>query len=234
MPDPSARVPAAAPPTGRVALVTGGESGLGAAVVRALAATGHAVAIHAHAALQQARDLAEELAGAGVPSLALTADLREDGPVRTVVHRVADRFGRIDTLVTCAAVAHPCRLEDATADDLRMHFDVNCIGAFVAAQEAAALMARQPSGGRIVLVGAALREAAPSERLAAALSQGAIPHVARCLAAECAARHPLVRVGCVIPADLPEGMGHDRAVRAILALLDGGSAGGGGAAGGAG
>lgn len=222
VPDSSARVT----PTGRVALITGGESGLGAAVVRALAATGHAVAIHAHAALHQARALAEELAGAGVPSLALTADLREDGPVRTVVHRVADRFGRLDALVACAAVARPCRLEDATADDLRMHFDVNCVGAFVAAQEAAALMAGQASGGGIVLVGAALREAAPAERLAAVLSQGTIPHMARCLAAECAARHPRVRVNCVVAGEFPAGTGHDRAVRAILSLLEDESASG--------
>jgi hypothetical protein len=95
----------------------------------------------------------------------------------------------------------------------------------VAAQEAAALMAGQASGGGIVLVGAALREA-PAERLAAALSQGAIPHMALCLAAECAARHPRVRVNCVVAGEFPAGTGHDRAVRAILSLLEDESASG--------
>jgi NAD(P)-dependent dehydrogenase (short-subunit alcohol dehydrogenase family) len=224
VPDPSSSVPSAA---GRVALVMGGEAGLGAAVVRALAGTGHAVAIHAHAALGRARNLAEELTAAGVPSLALTADLREDGPVRTVVHRVADRFGRIDALVTCAAVASPCRLEDLTADDLRMHFDVNCIGAFVAAQEAADLMARQASGGSIVLVGEGPHEQPPSGRLAAVLSRGAIPHLALCLAAECRARHPRVRVDCVVAGETAAEAGHDPTVRAILSLVQDAAAGGG-------
>lgn len=224
MPDSSSRVTSTA---GRVALVMGGEAGLGAAVVRALAATGHAVAIHAHAALGRARNLSEELAGAGVPSLALTADLREDGPVRTVVHRVADRFGRIDVLVTCAVVAGPCRLEDLTADDLRMHFDVNCIGAFVAAQEAAAVMARQPTGGALVLVGGGSLEEPPSARLAAVLSRGAIPHLARCLEAECRTRYPHVRVACVVAGETAAEAGHDPTVRAILSLVQDAASGGG-------
>lgn len=209
--------PAAGP--GRVALVVGGETGLGAAVVRALAAAGHAVAIHAHAALQQARDLADRLAAGGVPSLALTADLREEGPLRTLVHRVVDRFGRLDALVTCAAVAHPCRLEDVTADDLRLHVEVNVIGAFVAAQECAAVMAGQQSGGGIVLVGATAEEPPPSPRLAARLSLGAIPALTRCLAAECAARNPRVRVNCVIPGPAATAAADQAAVAAAVLFL---------------
>ena len=59
MHEPLAFVPGTAAQTGRVALVTGGERGVGAAVVRALASRGYAVAIHAHGSLQEARDLAE-------------------------------------------------------------------------------------------------------------------------------------------------------------------------------
>ena len=220
MTQPSDVVAAATARTGRVALVTGGESGLGAVVVRALAAAGHAVAIHAHAALDQARAIADLLVAAGVPSLAVTADLRDEGPLRTIVHRVADHFGRLDAVVACAAVAHPCRLEDLTAADLRTHLDVNCVAAFVVAQEAAATMAGQERGGGIVLVG---DEAAdpPPDRLAEAVSRAAIPALTRCLARECAARHPRVRVNCVIPGSpVVDDAARGRVARAVLHLLE--------------
>jgi pteridine reductase len=198
MHEPLAFIPGSAAQTGRVALVTGGERGVGAAVVRALASRGYAVAIHAHGALQEARVLADQLAAAGVPSLAVTANLRDEGPVRAMVQRVADHFGRIDALVTCAAIRHTGPLEDMTADDLRTHFDINCVGAFVAAQEAGAFMVRQPEGGGIVMM-ADGAVGSPSTGFAAFLpSQGAIPAMTRSLAVEFAARNPLVRINCVL------------------------------------
>jgi len=198
MHEPLAFVPGALAQTGRVALVTGGERGMGAAVVRALASRGYAVAIHAHGSLQEARRLADQLAAAGVPSLAVTANLRDEGPVRAMVQRVADHFGRIDAVVTCAAIRQAGPLEEVTADDLRTHFDINCVGAFVAAQEAGAFMVRQPDGGSIVMMGDSAVDR-PSTGLAAFLpSQGAIPAMTRSLAVEFAARNPRVRANCVL------------------------------------
>ena len=198
MSDPSAFIPGAVPQTGRVALVTGGERGAGAAVVRALAARGYAVAIHAHGALQEARALADQLAAAGVPSLAVTANLRDEGPVRVAVQRVADHFGRIDAVVTCATIRHAGPLEEVTADDLRTPFDINCVGAFVAAQEAGAFMLRQPEGGGIVMLAATAALHPGTDLAAFTPSQGAIPAMTRSLAVEFAARNPRVRVNCVL------------------------------------
>jgi pteridine reductase len=221
MPEPLAFIPGAVAQTGRVALVTGGERGVGAAVVRALASRGYAVAIHAHGALQDARVLADQLAAAGVPSLAVTANLRDEGPVRAMVQRVADHFGRIDALVTCAAIRHGGPLEEVTADDLRTHFDINCVGTFVAAQEAGAFMVRQPEGGGIVTM-ADSAIARPAAGLAAFFSsQGAITAMTRRLAVECAARNPRVRVNCVLAGTpvyregTPEHVAH-----AVLFLLE--------------
>lgn len=179
-------------PTGRVALVIGGERSFGAAIVRALAARGHAVAIHAHAALEEARRLAETLLAAGSASLAVTANLREEGPVRAMVQRVADHFGRLDMLVTCVAMRHTGPLDEVTAEDLRTHFDVNCVGAFVAAQEAGEFMVRQSDGGGIVMV--ADRVAVDPTPGAAAFvpSQAAIPAMARSLTVEFSGRNPRV------------------------------------------
>jgi NAD(P)-dependent dehydrogenase (short-subunit alcohol dehydrogenase family) len=185
-----------------VALVTGGGRGVGAEVVRALAARGHAVAIHCHASLREARALAEELAAAGTPALAVTANLREEGAVRALVHRVADHFGRIDVVAACARVRQPGRFEELTAADLAGHYEVNVIGTFVVAQEAAAVMLRQEAGGVIVALGDG-GEPRPDE-LASATSQAAIPALMRSLDAECRPRHPRVRAACVtIPSPPP-------------------------------
>ena len=185
-----------------VALVLGGGRGIGAEVVRALAAHGHAVAIHCHASLREARALAEELTAAGTPAVAVTADLREEGAVRALVHRVADQFGRIDVVAACARRRRTARLEELTAADLAGHYEVNVIGTFVVAQEAAAVMLCQDQGGVIVAIGDG-GEPGPDE-LAFAPSQAAIPALMRSLDAECRPRHPRVRAACVtIPSPPP-------------------------------
>ena len=221
MPEPLAFIPGAVAQTGRVALVTGGERGMGATVVRALASRGYAVAIHAHGSLQEARDLAEQLVAAGVPGLAVTANLRDEGPVRAMVQRVADHFGRIDALVTCAAIRHTGPLEEVTADDLRTHFDINCVGAFVAAQEAAAFMVRQPEGGGIVMMGDSAVDRPPTGLAAFVSSQGAIAAMTRSLAVECAARNPRVRVNCVLAGAAEHcGDSSEHVAHAVLFLLE--------------
>lgn len=190
-----------------VVLVTGGARGVGAEAVRLLAASGHAVAIHCHASLREARALAGELAAAGTPALAVTADLREEGAVRALVHRVADHFGRIDVVVACARLRWPGSFDELTAADLAHHFEVNVIGTFIVAQEAAAVMVRQDEGG-VILALATAGNPRPDE-LASATSQGAIPALMQSLDAECRARHPRVRAACLTapsppppPADL--------------------------------
>ncbi len=192
-------VPGTVAPTGRVALVTGGARRVGAVVARALAARGYAVAIHCHGSLAEGRRLAEEFSAAGTPSLAVTANLRDEGPVRAMVHRVADHFGRIDAVVTCAAIWVPGRLEEVTADDLRAHFDVNCVGTFLVAQEAGSVMVDQPDGGGIVTVGDWAVARPYPEYAAYFPSKGAIPTLTRSLAVELARRNPRIRVNCVLP-----------------------------------
>jgi pteridine reductase len=226
--DPSAGPPAAGTvaPTGRVALVTGGGRRVGAAVVRALAAGGYSVAIHANNSLREARETAATFEAAGVPSLAVTANMRDEGTIRAMVHRVTDHFGRIDALVTCAGIWNKSPLESVTADDLRAHFDVNCVGTFVTAQEVGAVMVRQEGGGAIVTVGdwAVVRPYA--DYAAYFPSKGAIPALTRSLAVEFAARNPRVRVNCVLPGpvmlppDLPAAE-RDAAIAGTLVKREG-------------
>jgi NAD(P)-dependent dehydrogenase (short-subunit alcohol dehydrogenase family) len=193
--DPARPLPGMAASTGRVALVTGGAGGVGAAIVRTLAARGHAVVVHAHASFPAARGIVDELARAGVAGLAVTANLRDEGAVRTMVHRVSDHFGRLDAVVLAAGIDRPCPAAELTADDLRMHHDVNCVGDFVVAQEAAAAMRRR-DGGAIVML-AAPTTARPGH-LAAAVAGGAVQSLAAALTAEFRPLRPRVRVNCLV------------------------------------
>jgi NAD(P)-dependent dehydrogenase (short-subunit alcohol dehydrogenase family) len=204
---------------GRVALVTGGATGRGAAVVRALVARGYAVAIHCHSSLAAARSLADAVAATGGAALAVTADLREEPAVRALVHRVADTFGRIDALVTCAGIDRPTSFEDLSPADLRGHFDISCIGGLLLAQEVAAVMARQETGGAIVMTMASTAVPPAPGHVPAFTATAAIAGLVRSLAVEFAAECPGVRInGLVIagpPAvDPPEGVA-EAAVRLI-------------------
>jgi NAD(P)-dependent dehydrogenase (short-subunit alcohol dehydrogenase family) len=185
----------------RVALVTGGGRGVGAAVVRGLAARGCAVAIHCHASLAEARALAAEIEAAGGEALAVTANLREEGAVRAMMHRVADRFGRLDLVVATARMRRPGRLEDLAGSDLVGHFETTVVGTFVVAQEAAAVMERQASGGLVI---ALADDSQPEpEAIAFAASQAAIPGLMRGLAAAFAPRHDRLEARCLLSAALP-------------------------------
>jgi NAD(P)-dependent dehydrogenase (short-subunit alcohol dehydrogenase family) len=200
-----------------VALVVGGGSGLGAAVVEVLAERGWAVGIHAHASFARARTTAEALTAAGVPALAVTADLRDEGPVRALVHRVADHFGRIDALVTCAVGRRETPLADLTADALRARLDLGLIGVAVLAQEVGAVMAGQAAGGTIVLVGEAAASSSRPGGLARAIVAGSLPAVARTLAAELVDAR--VRVHAM---EAAEEMPAAQAAAAVIRLLGAG------------
>jgi NAD(P)-dependent dehydrogenase (short-subunit alcohol dehydrogenase family) len=85
------------------ALVTGGSRRIGAAIVRALAAEGYAVAIHCHESLDEAQALADEVAAAGGRAVALAADLSDRFQVSALLTRAAAALGPIDVLVNNAA-----------------------------------------------------------------------------------------------------------------------------------
>jgi pteridine reductase len=184
---------------GRVALVTGGGQRVGAAIARELAAAGFQLAIHANRSLTQARALANELAAAGNPSIALAADVRDETAVARLVDDVHRHFGRIDALVNCAAIWMPKRLEDITAGDVREHFEVNTLGTFLFCQHVGLIMTRQAEGGAIVNVGDWAIERPYVGYAAYFSSTGAIPTRTRAFATELASRNPRVRVNAVLP-----------------------------------
>jgi len=184
----------------KVALITGsGKRRVGNAIASSLADRGFRIVLHYNRSAESAEETVVELTDRGVNAAAFQADLADESQVQGLFDRVMDRFGRLDVLVTAAAVWEPKPLEDVTADDVRRHFDVNALGTFLCCQRAGLIMVGQPEGGSIVTIGdwASVR---PYPNYAAYFpSKGAIPTITRTMAVELAGRNPSVRVNCILP-----------------------------------
>lgn len=136
---------------GKAALVTGGSRGIGAAIVRRLAAEGASVAFTYVSAKDKAEALAAELKKAGGKAVALHADSADAKAVAGAVEAAAKAFGRLDVLVNNAGVFAGAALgEKADAAALARMFAVN-VEAVSAATRAA--VAHLKEGGRVITIG---------------------------------------------------------------------------------
>jgi NAD(P)-dependent dehydrogenase (short-subunit alcohol dehydrogenase family) len=136
--------------TPKIAVVTGGGSGIGRAVALGLQAEGYSVAI----AGRRAEELRKTASiGCGVPAMLLVpADVGQPDSVRALFARVKDAYGRLDLLFNNAGAGTPAiPMEDLTYEQWSKVVAVNLTGSFLCAQEAIRMMkAQEPRGGRII------------------------------------------------------------------------------------
>ena len=119
----------------------------------ALADRGYDIALHYNRSAEEARQTVRQLERKGVRAAAFRADVAEEADVARLFDEALAAFGRLDVLVTAAAVWQPKPLEDVTAADVRRQFDVNTLGTFLCCRRAGLIMAKQPEGGAIVTIG---------------------------------------------------------------------------------
>src|SRR6478609_2014387 len=134
---------------GRTALVTGGSRGIGAAVCRALAASGAAVAINCREQIGQAEQLAGEIGKQGGRAIVVAADVSQRDAVATMVERATAGLGPIDILVNNAGIAITRGVDDLTEEDFDRTMMVNLKSAFLCTQAVLPEM-RARKWGRIV------------------------------------------------------------------------------------
>jgi NADP-dependent 3-hydroxy acid dehydrogenase YdfG len=101
---------------GRIVMITGASSGLGAHLSRVVARQGARVVLAALRA-ELLAGLADELEAAGAPALAVTMDVTDEGSVAAAYERAATRFGAVDTVIACAGIAPSAAAIDQAADD---------------------------------------------------------------------------------------------------------------------
>jgi 3-oxoacyl-[acyl-carrier protein] reductase len=136
--------------TGKVALVTGGSRGIGAAIARSLADDGADIAISYVSTPDKAKALVRELQEKGVRAVAFQADQAKPAEVAQLVRKVADHFGHLDILVNNAGVFITGPVGEVSAENVERQFAINVGGVNAAVREAAKLM---KEGGRIITIG---------------------------------------------------------------------------------
>jgi 3-oxoacyl-[acyl-carrier protein] reductase len=167
---------------GRRALVTGGSRGIGAEIVRRLAADGAAVAFTYGASAAEAEKLVAEVAEAGGTAVAIQADSADPEQVSRSIDETVAQLGGLDILVNNAGVAHVDAAESFPLEQFDRLVAINVRAAFVAIQRA---LPHLGEGGRIINIGSINADRVPGPGLSVySMTKGAIAGLTRGLARE--------------------------------------------------
>lgn len=172
---------------GRTCLITGASSGFGAHFARLLAGAGARLVLGARRK-DRLDALVAELGDAGGEALAVDMDVTDEASTIAAYDAAEARFGKVDTVIANAGVAHSGRATDIPASDLRSVIDTNLLGVFLTAREGAKRMIaanfRESGKGRILLIGSMGGDVLlPGDAVYCATKAG-VAHLGRNLAAE--------------------------------------------------
>src|SRR5271163_1352206 len=134
----------------KVALVTGGSRGIGAAIAKRLAADGASVAITYANDTKAAAAVVKAIELAGGKAIAIQADAVNVEAVKGAVEKAVATLGRLDVLVNNAGTAIPKPFEETTQEEMDRVLDINVRGVFATTQAA---LKHMKDGGRIIMVG---------------------------------------------------------------------------------
>jgi 3-oxoacyl-[acyl-carrier protein] reductase len=188
--------------TGKVALVTGGSRGIGAAIAQQLARAGAAVALTYVTAADKAKVVAKQIDAGGGRALVIRADNADPGSVVAAVEQTVMELGQLDILVNNAGVFIGGPVEEATVEQADRLWAVDVRAVFVACQAAARHMS---AGSRIITVGSALADHVPIPGLTLyAMAKSALTGLTRGLARDLGPREITVALvhGGLIDTDM--------------------------------
>jgi 3-oxoacyl-[acyl-carrier protein] reductase len=139
----------------RVAVVTGGSRGIGAAVAKRLAADGAAVVITYAKDARSASSVVEAIQRTGGKAVAIQAEAADAKAVESAIEETVKTFGRLDVLVNNAGTAIPKPFEETTLEEMDRMIDINVRGVFIATKAA---LRHMKNGGRIITIGSCVGE----------------------------------------------------------------------------
>ena len=171
---------------GKVALVTGGSRGIGAAIAKRLAADGATVAITYVKDAGAASDVVKAIELDGGKAIAIQADAADVEAVKGAVEKTVATFGQLDVLVNNAGTAIPKTFEETTREEMDRMIDINVRGTLAATQAA---LRHMKSGGRIISIGSAVGERVQTPGLVAySATKGAVKMFTQGLSREVGSR----------------------------------------------
>src|SRR3979409_449102 len=158
--------------TDKVALVTGGSRGIGAAIAKRLAADGASVAITYSKDASAASAVVKAIEQGGGKAVAIQADAADAEAEKAAVEKTVATFGQLDVLVNNAGTAIPKPFEETTLEEMDRVIDINLRGTLAATQAA---LRHMKSGGRIISIGSAVGERVQTPGLVAySATKGAV------------------------------------------------------------
>jgi 3-oxoacyl-[acyl-carrier protein] reductase len=170
----------------KVALVTGGSRGIGAAIAKRLAADGASVAITYAKDADAASAVVKAIEQNGGKAVAIQADSADTKAVQAAVEKAFTTFGRLDVLVNNAGTAIPKPFEETPIDEMERVIDINVRGVLVATQAA---LKHIGEGGRIIMIGSCVGERVVAPGLVAySATKGAVKMFAQGLSREVGSR----------------------------------------------
>src|SRR6202521_1024143 len=157
---------------GKIALVTGGSRGIGAAIAKRLAADGASVAITYSKDASAAFAVVKAIELAGGKAVAIQADAANVEAVKAAVEKTVATFGQLDVLVNNAGTAIPKTFEETTLEEMDRVIDINVRGTLATTQAA---LKHMKSGGRIISIGSAVGDRVQTPGLVAySATKGAV------------------------------------------------------------
>jgi 2-deoxy-D-gluconate 3-dehydrogenase len=181
--------------SGRVAIVTGGNGGIGLGMAKGLAAAGAAIVVAARDGAKSA-EAVRELEGLGAQAIAVRVDVTQEASCRAMVQSALDRFGRLDILVNNAGINIRKQPQEYTLEEWHLILETNLSGAFTCSQTAYPAM-RQAGGGKIIMIGSMMSIFGASFTAPYAATKGGIVQLAKALA--CAWAKDNIQVNAVLP-----------------------------------
>ena len=181
--------------SGRVAIVTGGNGGIGLGMAMGLAEAGASIVV---AARDEGKNAAavSELEGLGAEAIAVRVDVTQEASCRAMVQAALERFGRLDVLVNNAGTNVRKQPEAYSLEEWHLILETNLTSAFMCSQAAHPAM-RQAGGGKIVMIGSMMSIFGASFTSAYAATKGGIVQLAKALA--CAWAKDNIQVNAVLP-----------------------------------
>lgn len=179
---------------GKVAVVTGGSSGIGAAIVLELARLGANVVIDYHSHPEDADEIGREIQKLGAQSIGIRANVALPADLQKLVDGAVKRFGRLDIWVNNAGIETRTSILDTTEDQFEKVLNINLKSAFFGTQVAAKQMLLQKSSGRIINISSVHEDWPMPGNTAYCVSKGGMRMLTRTAGVELA-KHNILVVG---------------------------------------